>query len=81
MIGTKEKDGKTVPNCVPKKSSATSEMPYMLELGSDGDKMKGKAIVRNAMTGKEYSKEPIPIAKAKAQKRILEAAMKEKERM
>ena len=56
-------------------------MPYHLELGSDGDKMKGKAIVRNAMTGKEYSKKPIPIAKAKAQKRILESAEKEKEMM
>lgn len=52
-------------------------MPYHLELGSDGSKMGGKAIVRNAMTGKEYSKKPIPIEKAKAQKRILERADKE----
>ena len=81
MIGTKEKGGKTVPNCVPKKSTDTAEMPYHLELGSDGDKMKDKAIVRNAMTGKTYSKKPIPIAKAKAQKRILESAEKEKEMM
>ena len=81
MIGTKEKGGRTVPNCVPKKSTRKSEMPYILELGSDGDKMKGKAIVRNAMSGKTYSKTPIPIAKAKAQKRILESVTKEKERM
>lgn len=47
-------------------------MPYHLELGSDGYKYKDKAIVVNSMTGKHHSLSPIPIAKAQAQKRILE---------
>ena len=49
-------------------------MPYHLALGSDGHGIpQGKAIVVNTVTGKEYSKEPIPIKKAKAQMRVLEA--------
>lgn len=68
--GFKMKDGKRVPNCVPKKNSSDSRMPYFLQLGSgDGNK---KATVVNTQTGKKYSKSPIPLAKAKAQKRILE---------
>ena len=51
-------------------------MPYHLELGSDGHSFHGKAIVVNTMTGKHYSGQPIPIKKAEAQKRVLEAAMK-----
>jgi hypothetical protein len=51
-------------------------MPYHLELGSDGHSFQGKAIVVNTMTGKHHSLAPIPIKKAEAQKRILEAAMK-----
>jgi hypothetical protein len=46
-------------------------MPYHLELGSDGHKFKGKAIVVNSTTGKHFSDMPIPIAKAKAQMRLL----------
>jgi hypothetical protein len=54
-------------------------MPFHLELGSDGYSFKGKAIVVNTQTGKHYSKSPIPLAKAEAQKRVLEAAqIKEK---
>jgi len=48
-------------------------MPYHLELGSDGHNFKGKAIVVNSMTGKHHSKSPIPIERAKKQKRLLEA--------
>jgi len=46
-------------------------MPYHLELGSDGHKFKGKAIVVNSTTGKHFSDMPIPIEKAKAQMRLL----------
>jgi len=53
-------------------------MPYHLELGSDGSSFHGKAIVVNTMTGRHHSLEPIPIKKAKAQKRVLEAAAKKK---
>lgn len=53
-------------------------MTYHLELGSDGHNFKGKAIVVNSQTGKHYSNSPIPLANAKAQKRVLEAAMKKK---
>ena len=49
-------------------------MPYHLELGSDGHAFRGKAIVVNTQTGKHYSSSPIPLPKAKAQKRVLEAA-------
>jgi hypothetical protein len=51
-------------------------MPYHLELGSDGHSFQGKAIVVNTMTGKHYSNAPIPVKKAKAQMRVLEAAAK-----
>lgn len=55
-------------------------MPYHLELGSDGHKFHGKAIVVNTLTGEHYSRKPIPIKNAEAQKRVLEMAMhKEKE--
>jgi len=47
-------------------------MPYHLELGSDGHKFKGKAIVVNTMTGKHFENHPIPIKKAEAQMRLLE---------
>lgn len=51
---------------------------YHLELGS-GDQgvknmsYKGKAIVVNSDSGKHYSTQPIPLKKAKAQKRLLES--------
>ena len=51
-------------------------MPYHLEMGSDGHNFQGKAIVVNTKSGKHYSNVPIPIKKAKAQKRVLEAAEK-----
>lgn len=51
-------------------------MPYHLELGSDGRSFHGKAIVVNSKTGKHYSRSPIDIKKAKAQKRVLEQAIK-----
>jgi len=53
-------------------------MPYHLELGSDGHKFHGKAIVVNTITGEHYSHKPIPIVRAEAQKRVLEAAAREK---
>ena len=37
-----------------------------------------KAIVVNKATGKHYSCTPIPLANAKAQMRVLNAAMKKK---
>ncbi len=50
-------------------------MPFHLELGSDGHKFPdGKAIVVNSKTGKHHSCSPLPIAKAKAQLRLLRAA-------
>jgi hypothetical protein len=52
-------------------------MPYHLELGSDGHKFAGKAIVVNTITGEHYSAKPIPMEKAEAQKRVLEAAHKD----
>lgn len=72
MIGTKKKNGKTVPNCVPIKSPS-SRMPHHLELGSDGHSFGGKAIVVNSQTGKHYSLAPIPLEKAKKQMRLLNA--------
>jgi hypothetical protein len=51
-------------------------MPFHLELGSDGNSFKGKAIVVNSKTGKHYSNSPIPLAKAQAQLRVLEQAHK-----
>jgi hypothetical protein len=49
-------------------------MPYHLELGSDGHKFAGKAIVVNSITGHHYSNDPIPVKKAEAQLRILNMA-------
>jgi hypothetical protein len=55
-------------------------MPYHLELGSDGHSFHGKAIVVNSQTGEHKSHHPIPMAKAKAQMRLLESLhQKEKE--
>lgn len=52
---------------------------YHLELGSGGHSFEGKAIVVNSKTGEHFSKKPIPLEKAKAQKRVLEeVAKKEK---
>jgi hypothetical protein len=51
-------------------------MPYHLELGSSGHNFHGKAIVVNSLTGKHYSKSPIPLVKAEAQMRVLKAAAK-----
>lgn len=49
-------------------------MPYHLELGSGGQKFpQGKAIVVNTQTGKHHSSSPIPLVRAKAQERLLEA--------
>jgi len=48
-------------------------MPYFLELGSGGKSYGGKAIVVNTQTGVHHSKSPIPIERAKRQKRLLEA--------
>lgn len=75
MIGTKQKNGREVPNCVPKTSSS-NRMPYHLELGSDGHSFAGKAIVVNTKSGKHYSSAPIPIKKAEAQLRVLKSAEK-----
>ena len=62
-----------------KKLLLLNRMPYHLELGSDGHSFAGKAIVVNSKTGKHYSRSPIEMNKAKAQKRVLEQAMKKKE--
>ena len=51
-----------------------SGLPLHLELGSDGHKFMGKAIIVNSITGHHYSKDPIPLKKAEAQLRILEKA-------
>ena len=48
-------------------------MPLHLELGSDGHKFKGKAIVVDTK-GYHYSNDPIPLEKAKAQMRAIEAS-------
>ena len=55
------------------KKSSTSRMPYFLELGSGGHSYGGKAIVVNTQTGKHHSTEPIPMERAKKQKRLLQA--------
>jgi len=47
-------------------------MPFFLEIGSGGHSFGGKAIVVNSRTGEHKSLHPIPLAKAKAQKRLLE---------
>lgn len=53
-------------------------MPLHLELGSGGYSFpKGKAIVVDTK-GKHYSSEPIPIERAKAQMRAIEASQKKK---
>ena len=39
-----------------------------------------KAIVVNTLSGHHYSKEPIPIKKAKAQLRVLQSAMKKEKK-
>jgi hypothetical protein len=57
-----------------------SGRPLHLELGSDGHKFHGKAIVVNSITGHHYSKDPIPVKKAEAQLRVLEEAHREKEK-
>ena len=54
-------------------------MPYHMELGSDGHKFAGKAIVVNSITGHHYSNDPIPIKKAEAQLRILNMATDKEE--
>ena len=60
-------------------------MPFHLETASDGHPFHaGKAIVVDAK-GRHYSSEPIPMEKAKAQKRVLESKLgkggeKEKEK-
>ena len=46
-------------------------MPYHLELGSGAHKFMNKAIVVNSLSGHHYSKDPIPVEKAKAQMRLL----------
>jgi len=54
-------------------------MPLHLELGSSGHNFpKGKAIVVDAK-GHHYSTDPIPIERAKAQMRAIEASRKKKE--
>lgn len=70
--GFKMKEGRKVPNCVPKKYTPIS-MPYFLELGSDGHSFKGKAIVVNTQSGRHYSSSPIPLANAERQMRLLQA--------
>jgi hypothetical protein len=52
-------------------------MPFHLELGSDGHSFNGKAIVVNSITGRHLSHNPIPMEKAKAQKRVVEQAVAE----
>jgi len=54
-------------------------MPFHLELGSDGHKFHGKAIVVNTKTGRHYSLAPIPLEKAKAQMRVLESVTRGKD--
>ena len=49
-------------------------MPYVLEKSSEGHKFaQGKAIVVNSTSGKHFSKLPIPIERARAQMRLLQA--------
>lgn len=48
-------------------------MPFKLERWGD------KAIVTNTLTGKHYSSLPIPLKNAKAQMRVLEAAVKKED--
>ena len=61
-------------------------MPYAIEyyskghpmLGSDTSKIANRAIIVNTQTGHHFSTEPIPVEKAKAQLRVLEAAARKK---
>ena len=48
-------------------------MPLHLELGSGAHKFMHKAIVVNSLSGHHYSKDPIPMPRAKAQMRLLQA--------
>ena len=48
-------------------------MPYALEIPHNTS-LHNKAIVVNTLTGRHYSKDPIPIKKAKAQLRVLRAS-------
>ena len=53
-------------------------MPYALErypglAGGTSHRFAGKAIVLNTLTGHHYSKDPIPVPRAKAQMRLLQA--------
>jgi hypothetical protein len=53
-------------------------MPVFLELGSGGHNFpQGKAIVVDTK-GHHYSNDPIPIERAKAQMRVIEAARAKK---
>ena len=53
-------------------------MPLHLELGSSGHNFpQGKAIVVDTK-GHHYSNDPIPIARAEAQMRVIEAARTKK---
>lgn len=56
-------------------------MPYHLELGSGGHSFHGRAIVVNSKTGEHKSAEPIPLKRAKAQMRVLEAVHEHKEKI
>ena len=55
-------------------------MPFHIELGSDGHKFHGKAIVVNSISGHHYSNNPIPMKKAEAQLRVLEQAHREEKK-
>jgi hypothetical protein len=55
-------------------------MPFHLELGSDGHKFHGKAIVVNSITGHHMSLNPIPLKNAQAQLRLLESLYKKEEK-
>jgi len=56
-------------------------MPFHLELGSDGHKFHGKAIVVNTITGHHMSNDPIPIKNAKAQLRLLNEKYKDEKKI
>lgn len=49
-------------------------MPFALE------RWGSKAIVVNTKSGKHYSQSPLPLKTAKAQMRVIEQAVKEKEK-
>jgi len=56
-------------------------MPFHLELKSGDHRFGGRAIVVNTITGHHYSKDPIPLKKAEAQLRVLEAAHKKEKKL